>query len=91
VASFFLAANYCVCCQALFVLRRREPLLPRPFKAWGYPWSAGIVLAGAAAFMVGVVWGDTRTAVIAVGLLLAGLVSKVVLAPVATPLQYPLE
>jgi APA family basic amino acid/polyamine antiporter len=80
VASFFLAANYCVCCLALFVLRRREPLLPRPFQAWGYPWSAGIVLAGAAAFMVGVVWGDTRTAVVAVGLLLAGLVWKVVLA-----------
>ena len=40
VASFFLAANYVVCCLALFVLRRREPALARPFRAWGYPWSA---------------------------------------------------
>ena len=45
VASFFLAANYCVSCLALVMLRRREPLRERPFRAWGYPWSAGIVLA----------------------------------------------
>ena len=77
VASFFLAVNYCVCCLALIVLRRREPLLPRPFAAWGYPWSAGVVLVGAAAFLLGVIWGDTRTAVVAVGLLLAGLGWKV--------------
>ncbi len=25
MASFFLAANYCICCLALFALRRREP------------------------------------------------------------------
>ncbi len=24
---------------SLFVLRRREPDLPRPYKAWGYPWT----------------------------------------------------
>ena len=79
VASFFLAVNYCVCCLALFVLRRREPLLPRPFKAWGYPWSAGIVLVGAVAFLGGVLWGDTRTALVAVGLLLAGLLGGALL------------
>ena len=27
--------------QALFVLRRREPDAPRPFRAWGYPVGAG--------------------------------------------------
>jgi APA family basic amino acid/polyamine antiporter len=83
VASFFLAVNYCVCCLALIVLRRREPLLPRPFAAWGYPWSAGVVLAGAAAFLLGVVWGDTRTALVAIGLLLAGLAWKLVRSPQA--------
>src|SRR5712691_3617843 len=39
MASFFLAANYAVCCLALVVLRRHEPGLARPFRAWGYPWS----------------------------------------------------
>jgi len=26
---------------SLFVLRRREPGVPRPFSAWGYPWAPG--------------------------------------------------
>jgi APA family basic amino acid/polyamine antiporter len=76
VASFFLAANYCVSCLALVMLRRREPLRERPFRAWGYPWSAGIVLAGAAAFLIGVLLGDTRTALVATGLLAAGLLGN---------------
>jgi APA family basic amino acid/polyamine antiporter len=73
VASFFLAANYCVCCLALIVLRRREPALARPFRAWGYPWSAWLVLAGAAAFLIGTLAGDTPTAGVALALLVAGL------------------
>ena len=76
VAAFFLAVNYCVCCLALIVLRRREPRLERPFRAWGYPWSAGIVLIGAAAFLTGVLLGDTRTALVAMGLLAAGLLGR---------------
>jgi APA family basic amino acid/polyamine antiporter len=76
VASFFLAVNYCVSCLALITLRQREPLMERPFRARGYPWSVGIVLAGAVAFLIGVLLGDTRTALIAVGLLAAGLVGK---------------
>jgi len=31
----------------LFILRRREPALARPFRAWGYPLVPAIVLAGA--------------------------------------------
>jgi APA family basic amino acid/polyamine antiporter len=77
VASFFLAANYCVSCLALVVLRRREPGRERPFRAWGYPWSVGIVLAGAVAFLIGVLLGDTRAALVATGLLAAGLLGKV--------------
>ena len=76
VASFFLAANYCISCLALIVLRQREPLVDRPFRAWGYPWSAGIVLAGAAAFLIGVLLGDTRTALVAASLLAAGLLGQ---------------
>jgi len=76
VASFFLAVNYCVSCQALITLRQREPLMERPFRAWGYPWSVGIVLAGAVAFLIGVLLGDTRTALVATGLLAAGLLGR---------------
>ena len=72
IVSVFLAANYCVCCLALFALRRREPDTPRPFRAWGYPWSAAIVLAGAAAFLAGSLVGDTTNALAALGLTLLG-------------------
>jgi amino acid transporter len=84
VASFFLAVNYCVSCLALITLRQREPSMERPFRAWGYPWSVGIVLFGAAAFLIGVLLGDTRTALIAIGLLAAGLVGKRWLSPAIT-------
>jgi basic amino acid/polyamine antiporter, APA family len=72
VVAFFLAANYVVCCLALFVLRRREPDRARPFRAWGYPWSAALVLAGAAAFVVGAAAGDTINAAGALALLALG-------------------
>ena len=62
LASVFLAVNYCVCCLALVVLRRREPDAARPFRAWGYPWSAAIVVAGAVVFLAGVLVSDTASA-----------------------------
>jgi APA family basic amino acid/polyamine antiporter len=67
-------------CLALFVLRRKEPRLERPFRAWGYPWSAAVVLAGAIAFLIGVLIGDPRTAVVALALTAAGLVGHRLLA-----------
>jgi APA family basic amino acid/polyamine antiporter len=73
IASFFLAANYFVCVLALLVLRRREPALPRPFRAWGYPVSAILVAAGAGTFLVGAVVGDTRNSVYALALAAAGI------------------
>ena len=73
IASFFLATNYFVCCVALLVLRRREPDLPRPFRAWGYPASAILVAAGAGIFLVGAIAGDTRNSLYAVALAAAGL------------------
>jgi APA family basic amino acid/polyamine antiporter len=76
VASFFLAANYCVSCLALVVLRRREPERERPFLAWGYPWSAAVVVVGAAAFLVGFLLGDTEMAAVAIGVLAAGLLGR---------------
>jgi basic amino acid/polyamine antiporter, APA family len=76
VASFFLAANYFVCCLALIVLRRREPETPRPFRAWGYPWSAAVVLAGAGAFLAGALFADTANALLALALAAAGLIIR---------------
>ncbi len=50
---------------AVFVLRYKEPSLPRPYKAFGYPFSTGIVLVCTVAFLIAAVVEDRRSAVIA--------------------------
>jgi APA family basic amino acid/polyamine antiporter len=47
---------------ALFVLRVREPKLPRPFKSWGYPWTNAGVLVISLAFLVASIVGDLKDA-----------------------------
>jgi len=56
--AFFFVANYAMAYISVIVLRRREPDLPRPYRAWGYPWTTGIVLLGSIAFLVGAVISD---------------------------------
>lgn len=73
MTSFFLAANYSLCCVALFVLRRREPELSRPYRAWGYPWSVWLVTVGSVIFLLGMLAGDMFNGLAAVGLLSTGL------------------
>jgi basic amino acid/polyamine antiporter, APA family len=71
VLSFFFVANYVLVFGAVFVLRRREPDTPRPYRAWGYPWTTGAAVLGSLAFLAGVVAGDTRTAVYALAVVAA--------------------
>jgi APA family basic amino acid/polyamine antiporter len=56
--AFFFVANYAMAYLSLIVLRLREPDLPRPYRAWGYPWTTGLVLLGSIAFLVGAVITD---------------------------------
>jgi basic amino acid/polyamine antiporter, APA family len=76
ITAFFLLMNYAICCVALIVLRRREPERARPFRAWGYPWSAAIVLAGAVAMVIGTLVGDTVNGAGALALLAVGLIGR---------------
>jgi APA family basic amino acid/polyamine antiporter len=69
--SFFFVANYILSFLSVFVLRRREPLTPRPYRAWGYPWTTGAALVGSVAFLVGAVASDTRNSLYALGVLAA--------------------
>jgi len=71
VTSFFFVANYTVSFASLFVLRRREPEMVRPYRAWGYPWTTGLALAGSIAFLASAITGDTRTSLWAVVVLAA--------------------
>ena len=43
---------------ALFVLRRRDPSAPRPFRAWGYPVLPGVFVAASAAMVVNEIWRE---------------------------------
>jgi APA family basic amino acid/polyamine antiporter len=56
--AFFFVANYALSFASVFVLRRREPSTPRPFRAMGYPWTTGVALAGSIAFLVASIVGD---------------------------------
>ncbi len=59
LAAFLYVSLYLVGIVCLFVLRHREPERPRPFKAWGHPWSTAVVLVGSIAFLVGALLNDT--------------------------------
>ncbi|MGH9509897.1 MAG: APC family permease [Terriglobales bacterium] len=71
IATFFFVTNYVFAYTAMFVLRRREPDANRPYRAWGYPWTTGLALAGSLAFLVGAIVGDTRNSVYALLVLAA--------------------
>ncbi|MDA1080349.1 MAG: APC family permease [Gemmatimonadetes bacterium] len=53
LAAFFYVMQYGVNFLAIFVLRRTEPDTPRAYRAWGYPYVTGLLLAAAVAFLVG--------------------------------------
>jgi APA family basic amino acid/polyamine antiporter len=58
--AFFFVANYAMAYISVMVLRRREPDLPRPYRAWGYPWTTLMVLLGSIAFLIGAVISDKK-------------------------------
>jgi len=50
--AFFFVTNYLLSFISLFLLRRREPDLPRPYRAWGYPYTTALALLGSIAFLI---------------------------------------
>ncbi|MDT5261373.1 MAG: basic amino acid/polyamine antiporter, family [Acidobacteriota bacterium] len=67
--AFFFVTDYALVFLSMFVLRRREPLTPRPYRAWGYPVTTALALAGSVAFLVGAVASDTENSIYALVLL----------------------
>jgi APA family basic amino acid/polyamine antiporter len=65
VLAFFFVANYALSFISVFVLRKREPEKPRPYRAWGYPWTTATALLGSIAFLVGAIASDTTNSLIA--------------------------
>ncbi len=69
ILAFFFVANYILSFVSLFVLRRREPDKPRPYRAWGYPVTPALALAGSLLFLAGAIASDTENSMYALGLL----------------------
>jgi APA family basic amino acid/polyamine antiporter len=68
--SFFFVANYTLSYTSMFMLRKREPDMARPYRAWGYPWTTGIALLASAIFLVASLLEDRDNAPIALLILL---------------------
>jgi APA family basic amino acid/polyamine antiporter len=60
--SFFFVANYTLSYWSLFALRKKEPQMERPYRAWGYPWTTGIALFASALFLIASIAPDLKTA-----------------------------
>jgi basic amino acid/polyamine antiporter, APA family len=56
--AFFFVANYTLSFISMFRLRAKEPALPRPYRAWAYPWTTGLALACSILFLAGAVYTD---------------------------------
>ena len=69
--AFFFVANYTMAYISVFVLRKREPDLPRPYRVWGYPWTTAIALLGSIAFLVGAAISDKKNSLWALAILAA--------------------
>jgi basic amino acid/polyamine antiporter, APA family len=67
--SFFFVANYTLTYISVFVLRKKQPDMPRPYRAWGYPWTTAIALIGSVLFLVGSILTDRDNAPLALGML----------------------
>ena len=57
---------------ALFVLRRREPDAPRPFKALGYPVAPGLFVIASAAMVMNAIWREPLPSLGGLAILAAG-------------------
>ena len=71
VLTFFFVGTYALSFLSIFILRRREPARARPYRAWGYPWTTALSLAGSVGFLLLAIWTDTRNSVYALLLLAA--------------------
>lgn len=69
--AFFFVANYTLSFISMFRMRMKEPEMPRPYRAWGYPWTPGLALISSFLFLAGAVYTDRVNTPWALGLLIA--------------------
>ena len=83
-ATFASLIFYCVTIAGIFVLRRKEPDAPRPYKALGYPLVPALYIIVASAICIDLVFMDTRNSV-------AGLILVAIGVPIYFVLKATIE
>jgi len=64
---------YALTAVSVIVLRRKMPDVPRPYRAWAYPYATLLFVTIAGWFIVNTLVEDTRNAIIGIGLLVVSL------------------
>jgi APA family basic amino acid/polyamine antiporter len=64
---------YAMATASVFVLRRKRPDLPRPYKTFGYPVVPFLFLVGATVLEVSTLWTKPRQSIAGIALILLGL------------------
>jgi APA family basic amino acid/polyamine antiporter len=57
--AFCYVSKYLLSYVAVFVLRHREPAAPRPYRAFGYPFTTGAAVLLSFVFLLGAIAADT--------------------------------
>jgi amino acid transporter len=63
---------YALAVAAVFVLRRRQPALPRPYRVWGYPFVPAVFLLASLFMVLNALLSDPRNTGITFAIILAG-------------------
>jgi basic amino acid/polyamine antiporter, APA family len=58
IFTFVAWLVYLLGAVGIFVLRKKMPNLPRPYKVWGYPWIPSLFILFAAFYVVSTIWND---------------------------------
>ena len=72
-SGFTLGLNSLLAVAGIFVLRRREPELERPYRAWGYPVTPLVYLALTSWTLAFILVDRPAQGLIGLGLIAAGL------------------
>jgi APA family basic amino acid/polyamine antiporter len=69
---FMMVLSYVLTVVALFILRRKMPDAPRPYRCTGYPWLPALYVAFGAIWAVNTLWIERKDALIGIGIVLVG-------------------
>ncbi|HMF91797.1 MAG TPA: amino acid permease [Candidatus Angelobacter sp.] len=69
---FMMVLSYVLTVAALFVLRRKMPDAPRPYRCAGYPWLPALYVAFGSIWAINALWVERKDALIGIGIVLVG-------------------